>query len=206
MYRRIFYLNGLAIIGVVISHAAGWLQITLLVENWYNKIHPYLPAGFIPANSPSYYYTIVIRQLTVFSIAAFLLTSGFFIAYAVGRGTSLNWKTVVQRIINLAIPYLIWSVVIFGLDYLQNIHHAPLEYIRILFTEGADGPYYYVPLICYIYLLAPFLVWLALRSWKGLLVLTGIIQVLTIVVRYMVMLNVQIPYLNLHYLFRTHYL
>ncbi len=195
MYRRIFYLNGLAIIGVVVSHAAGWLQTTLLIENWSARIQPYLPAGFIPDRSISYYYTIIIRQLTVFSIAAFLFASGFFIAYAVGRGTSLSWKTVWQRILNLLIPYLIWSVLIFGLDYLQSIRRTPLEYLHILLTKGADGPYYYVPLICYIYLLSPFLVWLAVRNGKLLVWLSAIVQIFTIVVRYLVVWKVQVPFL-----------
>ncbi len=149
MYRRLLLLNGLAILGVVVSHAAGWGQIALLDLNWTNRYLPATVTGEAHIGSFTYYVLLIVRQLLVFSVPAFLVVSGFFIAFAArGSQVGLSWKVVRARLYSLLIPYLIWSVLIFIGDALTHQVYTPGEYVMRLLLWGATGPLYYVPMLC----------------------------------------------------------
>jgi len=182
--KRLFLLNGLFILGVVLNHAAGWGTVAMFC--W---AHRFLPAGMAASSqvgSLAYYILIIVRQITALSVAGFLFTAGCFLVYA-GRGSqqTLSWKFIRTRILNLLIPYFIWSVIIFVQIYItEGVTHTPLEYLGLFLSTGADGPYYFVPLMCYLYLLAPFLMRLAKERPVILLMLAGLLQVGTSLFRY----------------------
>ena len=89
---------------------------------WTDRYSPVSIPNYDQLGSPPYYIFLIIKQLTVFSVPAFLFVSGFFVAYAYrSKETSLNWGMEKKRIINLIIPYLIWSAVIFIGDSFQGI-------------------------------------------------------------------------------------
>jgi peptidoglycan/LPS O-acetylase OafA/YrhL len=183
-------LNGIAIVGVVLSHAAGWGQVAMV--EWAD--HYTLSTGLRidQMGSLTYYILFIIRQLTSLSVPIFLLTSGFFVAYAI-RGSSYSptsWKFIRSRLINLLIPYTIWSVVIFASDYFINgIRLAPHRYLINYLTVGATGSYYFVPLLATFYLLSPFLAPLAKTKPRLLLLGAFIIQALPLAARYLLILN-----------------
>jgi len=119
--------------------------------------------------SLAYYVLLVIKQLTTFSVPAFLFVSGFFVAYAArGSQFTFSWKMVGVRISNLVVPYLIWSVVIFAVDYILKVRYAPMEYLMRLATGNATPAYFFVPLLCQLYVLAPFVVLAAKDHWQWL--------------------------------------
>lgn len=195
MNKRLYLLNGLAIVGVVLNHAAGWGLIAMFL--WVHRYRPVVSPNFDQIGSLPYYALITIRQLTSFSVAAFLFVSGFFIVYSVGNRYEARWKIIKARVVNLLVPYAIWSVVIFGSDYLVNhVSHSPLEYLGIFLSTGADGPYFFVPLLCYLYLLTPFLVPLARDKGRLLLFISAFIQLSTSALRYLVIFNIQGPMLD----------
>ncbi len=141
--------------------------------------------NFDQIGSPAYYGFRVIEQLIIFSIPAFLFVSGFFIASATGRSRdNIEWKVIGVRISNLLIPYLIWSFVFFGFDLAQGTSYSALGYFRRLVFGRATTGYYYVPLLTQLLLLAPLIVPLAKKHWRGLLIVTAIIQVGVIALRY----------------------
>jgi hypothetical protein len=184
--KRLFVLNGLFILGVAINHAAGWGYVAM---TWW--AHRYLPVAspdFSQVGSLTYYVLIVIRQLTAISVAGFLFTAGCFLVYAAkGSQNQVSWNFIRSRILSLAIPYLIWSVIIFIQMYITDgIHYTPLKYLGLFLSTGADGPYYFVPLLCYLYLLSPFLIKLAKQHPIWLLAVAGILQVGTESIRYLV--------------------
>ncbi len=195
MTRRILLLNGIAILAVIITHAAGWGQIALLqwAFRYIPGATPYDQIGTMP-----YYVLLVIRQLLVFAIPAFLFVSGFFVAYAARSARSgLTWKIVRTRVQNLLIPYLIWSSAIFASDALMHITYTPQEYIMRLVLWGASGYLYFVPMLCEFYLLSPWLVRLARANPKLLLIATGAIQLGTEGLVYLNVFKVPIPGLDL---------
>lgn len=184
MTRRIFLLNGLAILAVVLNHTTSW-GITAMFW-WTDAYRPVAVPNFDQIDSLSFYLLLAVRKLAVFAVPAFLFVSGFFVAYASrGSQTKLSWKFVRTRITNLLIPYLIWSVVIFGLDALQGIVHTPTEYLIKLVYSGASGGYSFVPLLCQLYLVAPLLVPFAQDHWRPLLAVTAILQLAVIVQPYL---------------------
>ena len=195
MSRRVFALSGLAILSVVWSHAAGWGQIAMIY--WADRYRPVSVPSFDQVGSLAYYVLLVIRQLNVFAVPAFLFVSGFFVAYAArGNSLGLNWKLVRVRITHLLIPYFIWSLVIFLGDALQGNTYAPLEYVRRLVVGSADGSYFYVPLLCQFYLLAPLMVPIAKTRTRLLLCVAGLVQLVTIGVWYLPLLGVTGPALR----------
>jgi len=192
MIRRLFLLMGLAILAVVWSHAAGWGQIAMFL--WTDRYRPVAAPNFDQLGTPSYYVLLVIRQLTVWAVPAFLFISGCFVAYAArGSRSALSWKTVRVRITNLLVPYAIWSVMCLIGNALDGITYTPLEYLERLVSGKADGPYFYVPLLCQFYLLAPLVVPMAkTRRWL-LLLGAGLLQIGALGLRYRVFFGVDIP-------------
>lgn len=176
MKRQIPLLRGLAILAVVCNHATGWGYIAMF---WW--AHRYRQVGPLPnydqLGSLPYYGLIIIQQLVLFSVPAFLFISGFFIAYAArGNPSMLSWRVVRARITNLLWPYLVWSLAIFVGDFLQGTSYSPVEYIRRLAAGKATGAYFFVPLLCQFYLLSPFIArWGKAKSGQ-LLLASALIQ------------------------------
>jgi fucose 4-O-acetylase-like acetyltransferase len=184
--KRLFILNGLFILGVAINHAAGWGYVAMTC--WAHRYLPFGVPGTSQVGSLTYYVIVVIRQLTAISVAGFLFTAGCFLVYAAkGTQNQVSWKFIRSRILSLAIPYLIWSIIIFIQMFITDgVHLTPLGYLRSFLSTGADGPYYFVPLLCYLYLLSPFLIKFAKQHPIWLLVVAGIIQVGSESIRYLV--------------------
>lgn len=175
MTRRLLLLNGLAILAVVCNHTIAWGFTAMFW--WTDRYRPVTVPNFDQLGTVPFYTLVVLRQLTVFAVPTFLFVSGFFIAYAArGSQSVLTWKGVRVRITNLLIPYLLWSILIFTGEMLQGETHQPVEYLKRLALGGAYSAYFYVPLLCQFYLLAPFLVPFARSRWRGLLAGAALLQ------------------------------
>lgn len=183
MNRRLFLLNGLAIFAVVCNHAAGWGFTALFW--WVHRYRPVTAPNFDAYGSPAYWVLVAMKELTVFSVPAFLFASGAFSAYA-GRsaGSAVSWKAIRTRVISLLIPYAMWSVVMFLLDIAEGNFLTPLEYLRRLLFGQAVPAYFYVPALVQLVVLSFWIVpWTKARPTLTLAV-TGIIQVIALLMRY----------------------
>jgi membrane-bound acyltransferase YfiQ involved in biofilm formation len=192
MIRRVFLLSGLAILAVVLSHAAGWGQVAMFL--WTDRYRPVTVPNYDQLGSLSYYILLVIRQLTVWSVPAFLFVSGFFVAYAArGSQSVLGWRMVKGRLTSLLVPYALWSGVCFTSDALQGIVYTPAEYLkRLAFGQADGGAYFYVPLLCGFYLLSPLTVPIAKTHSRLLLLMAALLQLGSLGLRYLVLLPVGI--------------
>ncbi|MFO7537136.1 MAG: acyltransferase family protein [Chloroflexota bacterium] len=196
MIRRFLLLNGLATLGVVLNHAVPWGFVAMF---WWT--HRYLPVevpNFDQMGSATYYVLRLIEQLIMFSIPAFLFVSGFFVSVTTGRKqTTVAPRMVGNRLLYLVIPYLLWSILIFFGDFLQGEMHAVDGYLVRLATGGATAAYYYVPLLCQLYLLSLLLV-PAARARPGLLLgITAVIQLTIQTIIYLDTLGLSLPALLL---------
>jgi peptidoglycan/LPS O-acetylase OafA/YrhL len=136
-----------------------------------------------------------------FAIPTFLFVSGFYIAIATGRNKStLSWNVVLSRIKFLLIPYLVWFSIISVVLFLDGTKYAPIQYVRLLLTGYIQGPYYFVPMLIQLYLLAPFLVPFAKSNWKLLLILATLLQLLTQILLYFEIFQVSSPFQQFHVL------
>jgi len=195
MIRRVFLLNGLAILAVVCNHAASWGYIAMFW--WTHRYRPVNSPNFDQIGTLPYYGLLVIQQLTVFSVPAFLFVSGFFVVYAArGSQFTLNWRTVKVRITNLLVPYITWSAVIFIGDFLQGITYTPVEYLRRLALGGATEAYFYIPLICQFYLLSPLVVPIAKTRGRLMLYISALVQLGIMNLWYLNLFGANIPGLN----------
>jgi surface polysaccharide O-acyltransferase-like enzyme len=175
MARKLLYLNGLAIIAVILFHTAGTGFTAMFAWG-----HRYLPDS-VPVMSQvgslSYYGLRFFEQLAVFSIPAFLFVSGFFVAVTTGRRETIDGKSVLARSRSLVIPYLIWSTITMALLMLEGRRYGIADFIRIYLTGSANPVLYFVPLLVQFYLLSPILVRMARRNWKAFLLLAGLLQI-----------------------------
>lgn len=193
MVRRMLYLNGLAIICVVVFHAVGMGFVAMFAWS-----HRYLPAG-VPAlsqvGSLSYYGLRILEQLVVFCIPAFLFVSGYFIAVATGKSReTVSWSTIRARLKSLLIPYLLWTAVILALQVVVEGKSLSLRRLFLdIFTGSANEVMYFVPLLIQFYLLSPLLVPLAKKNWKTLLVVTALIQLGVQLLAYPTFLGIDLP-------------
>ncbi|MHB8134443.1 MAG: acyltransferase [Anaerolineaceae bacterium] len=188
MVRKFLYLNGIAIIAVILFHASGW-GFTAMFP-W---AHRYLPIGadaYQRIGSFSYYFLRVIEQLVMFSIPVFLFVSGYFVAFNTpAKEKTIAWKSVLNRIKFLAIPYILWSTLFLLANLLEGKRPTPLGLVEIYLTGSITPAYYFVILLIQFYLLSPFLVPLAKNHWKSLLLVTGIIQIIFHLLQYLFILQ-----------------
>lgn len=196
MTRRLLSLGGLGILAVVLNHAAGYGMIALFL--WADTYLPVQSPYWEPLGSPAHYALLVTRSLGVFAVPAFLFMSGFFGAYvARGHDSGLQrWKAVLQRVIALAVPYLLWSIAIVILDALQGVVFTPLEYVSRLLSWGVAGHLFYVPMLCSCYLLSPGLVVLARNRPGRLVLVSAAIQAAAVAARYLEFWGVHSPILQ----------
>ena len=174
MTKKLLYLNGVAIVCVILFHAAGW-GFTAMIS-WAHRYLPVASPDYSQVGSPVYYGLRLVEQLVVFSIPAFLFVSGFFVAFSTGKRPTLAWKTVLTRIKLLAIPYLLWSAAILAVNLTQGRSYTLGDLLSALFIGSTYPSYYFVPLLIQFYLISPLLVPLARNHWKLLLIVTGILQ------------------------------
>jgi len=159
--RTIPILRGLAILGVILNHA-----------NWHvlSQFEPGEPGG---------YPFVVFDQIGKFAIPAFMLITGYFIAYAAGSKRDLSWRVVRARLENLLWPWLIWSAILMVGHSFQGGSISPSEFLRTSVIH-----YYFIPLLILYYLLAPLVVKLARSRAPLLLVGAAVVQLLAIALFY----------------------
>lgn len=192
MARRLLYLNGLAIIGAVLNHSAGWGYVAMFF--WAHRYLPVSSPNFDQFGSISYYSLRIVEQLIIFSIPAFLFVSGFFVAFATRKNqATIDWKFIGTRIRYLVIPYLFWSFIMLALDAVEGQIYGLPEYLRRIFLGETTAAFYFVPLLIQLYLLAPALVPLARQRWKLLLAVTFFLLSVVHIIRYYQILNITLP-------------
>ncbi|MFZ0544607.1 MAG: acyltransferase [Candidatus Promineifilaceae bacterium] len=181
MARRLLLLNGLAAACLPLFHAVVYgFQAMFLWTNQYRLVD--VP-NYDQLGSITYYIMLTIRQLSGFSIPAFLFVSGFFIAFlASGSNTHISKEAIFQRIRVLVIPFLIWTTILFIL-----LMERPQS------LEDLLRPYYYIPLIIQYYLLSPLLVPLARKNWKLLLLAVALLNILLQLAEYLTIFHLDVP-------------
>ena len=190
MVKRFLYLNGLAVMAVVLYHATGWGFIAMFW--WTDRYRPVQVPDFSQMGSLGYYALRAIEQGVIFGIPLFLFVSGFFIAFATNRAQrTVSWQVIFSRMKSLVIPFLIWSVIIMVDDVLQGPRPPLSKILATILLGEAAPPYYYVPLLMQLYLIAPFLVPLARGRWKLLLVASAGIQMAVSLLNYAEVLNLE---------------
>ena len=196
MTKQLLLLNGLAIVGVILFHSAGWGFVALFA--WAGRYLPVASPDFSQAGSVAYYGLRLIEQATAFSIPGFLCVTGFFVAFSTGdAGSGSILSRAWGRIRMLIIPYVIWSaIVIFGL-YLQDRRLDLVALLRMLLTGASNPAYYFVPLLIQLYLLGPLLVRIGRASPGLLLAGTGALQVVFYLAQYPILLRPDLPVVRL---------
>jgi len=188
MVKRLLYLNGLAIIFVVLHHAAGWGFTSMIL--WTDRYRLANNLGFNQVDNIEYFVLRMVDQLAIVAIPAFIFVSGYFISVATAQSEkTVGWDIVLNRIKVLIVPFVIWSV----LNLLHNIlwgdQYTPLDFVLRVVTGRAGGRFYFIPLLVQLYVLAPFLVfWIRSRP-KVILIVSVIVQVLVLVFRYVAILH-----------------
>ena len=183
MVRKLLYINGLAIISVVLYHASAWGFISMFW--WTHRYRPVGEVNFDQLFNFEYYSLRIIEQLVIFAIPAFIFVCGYYVAVATGRNNkTIAWKTVLNRIKVLAIPFIVWSVIYIVFNIFKGERYTALDFFLIIITGKVSDPFYFIPLLIQLYLLAPFLVFLIKKGWKPVLAVSAVIQVLVLVFRY----------------------
>jgi peptidoglycan/LPS O-acetylase OafA/YrhL len=192
MVRRLLYINGLAIIAVVLFHSAGMGFVAMF--SWY---HRYGSGQVTPqtwVGTPDYYGLRFVEQIIVFAIPAFLFVSGYSIAVATGKDQkTVSWGLIFSRMRYLVIPYLIWTTVVLLLNYAETQTLSPIVILLAYITGSSNEVLYFVPLLMQFYLLSPLLVRWARQNWKMLLFVTAILQLFVQLLYYPELLGLNSP-------------
>ena len=161
--KRLLWLNGIAIIAVAMHHAAAF-SLQAMFE-WTDRYMTVSVPNYDQLGSAAYYVLMLMRLLLSFAGAAFFFISGYFVGtMARGPNATISWSMVFSRIKLLLVPLVIWTVVRYVL-----LRQVPRSFDDIL------RPYHWIPLLMQFYLISPFLVRIARRNWKLLLIIAAAI-------------------------------
>lgn len=172
MSKRLLWLNGIAIIAVAAHHAAAYsLQAMFL---WTDRYLPVTVPNYDQIGSFNYYVLMLIRLLLPFAGPAFFFISGYFVGVmAKGNRSTVSWSMVFSRVKLLLAPFLLWTAIRYIL--LRDIPRS---------IDDVLTPYHWIPLLIQFYLVAPFIIVLAKRNWKLLLIGIYLIGLLNSVLEY----------------------
>lgn len=191
MVRRLLYFMGFSIICVVLNHTSAWGFVSMFW--WTDRYLPVSVPNFDQMGSASYYALRFIEQFIIFSIPTFLFVSGFFLAFATGRNRStVSREVVFTRVKNLLIPYVLWSCAYLGLEVILGRNLTLGQFARILLTGQATEAYYFIPVLIQLYLISFILIPLARNHWKEVLLLSGLFQLFILLLRYVMILDLDI--------------
>lgn len=193
MTKRLLYLNGMATIGVILNHALAWGYIGLFY--WTMRYRPVSVPNFDLMGSADYFGLRFIEQLVTFTIPAFLVVSGYFVAFATRRGQNApDRKFIVARIRSLVLPYLLWSVIMtLYYHFFEGAAYTPGQIVVNILTGQTTDAFYFIPLLVQFYLLSFLMARLARDHWKMFLVGTALIQGLVQLMRYPLILGMDFP-------------
>jgi len=126
--------------------------------------------------SAAYWALRVVEQAVIFAVPAFLFVSGFFAASAVRRDqATVGWAFVRHRLAYLLVPYLLWSAVTVLGTLLEGERYTAGRLLRVFLLGQAAPPFYFVILLCQLYVLAPVMVLAARRQPWALLAVSGLL-------------------------------
>lgn len=191
MVRRLLYLNGLAILGVILFHGAGWGFVAMF--SWTARYQEATAVPFSQMGSTAYYVLRGIEQLVVATIPAFLFVSGYFAAFAAGRSGSIGWRVVWGRVKKFVPPYLFWGIIALAMLAAEGVLFSPLRYVVSFLTGDMTPAYYYIPLIIQLYAISPFLAPLARNHWRPLLLAALLLQLLVHLLQLPLILGFDVP-------------
>jgi probable poly-beta-1,6-N-acetyl-D-glucosamine export protein len=188
MIRKFIYIKGLAIISVVLYHATGWGYTSMFW--WTHRYRPGTETNFEQLFGIEYYTLRIIEQLIIFAIPAFIFVSGYYITVATGRTSkTISYKTLLNLIRILAVPFIIWSVIYLLYYMIQGTRYSLTQFVFIIISGNATPPFYFVPLLIQLYILSPLLVFLIKKNWKPVLLTAVVIQLLILSLRYISIFN-----------------
>jgi hypothetical protein len=194
MIKRLLYLNGLAILSAILNHANVWTLIAMIW--WTHRYRDVAVPNYDQVGSIAYYVVFVLRGVIQFAIPTFLFVSGVFITIATDRTQrTISWKVILSRVKYLLVPYIVWFLINALLFILEGNSYTLIRYLELFVTGGIRGPYYYVPLLIQLFLLSPFLAVHARSNWKALLTITALIQLLTQILLYLELFNIDLHFL-----------
>ena len=75
MLKRLLYMNGLAILAVVLNHARVWGVVAMVF--WADRYKPVTVPDYSQVGSAEYYSLLVLDGIIQFAIPTFLFVSGF---------------------------------------------------------------------------------------------------------------------------------
>jgi hypothetical protein len=190
--RRLLYLSGLAILGTVLYHSVGWAFVGMFW--WADRYAGVAVPDFTQIGSASYYVLRAAEQIIIPSVPSFLFVAGVFAAFASGNSHGTRgWGWIVQRLITLLIPYAIWSLATLAGNFALGDRPSGMALLRMLLVGGVSPGFYFIPLLCQLYVLSPILVPLARRHWRWLLLGTALLEIAAQTARYAANLNLGVP-------------
>ncbi|HSM54649.1 MAG TPA: acyltransferase [Candidatus Sulfomarinibacteraceae bacterium] len=176
MTKRLLLLNGLAVLGVVLHHASGYGFRAMFF--WTDVYRPVTVPNYDQVGTATFYAIVLLQQIDAFTLPAFMFVSGFFAAFMLSG--KKRYSVATTRVKNLLIPFAIWTLIY----YLLLNRRLPGSLDDIL------SRYYYIPLLCQYYLLAPLIIPAVKTRWKLLLGVTAVLEIIENSLQYLGVMNI----------------
>lgn len=181
MSRQYIALSGLAMVLIVLNHSIH-MALTIPPELGYSLVE-----GF-----PLHVLSLFQALGAAYAVPVFLFISGSFVGYAArGVPPSLSRKFLVGAIAHIFWPYLVWSLVFYGVEILHSgAHHSPIQYLKFLVV---GYPFHFIPLLIFSYILSPFIIRVRGSHYWILMVFIGLFQIFLLSWEFPGVLGYQLP-------------
>ena len=186
LLKRLLLLASIAICLLPVHHATGYGFQAMF--DWTDQYRAVSVPNYDRIGSPAFFVMILIQQLDYFALPGFMLVTGFFLATfaASGNPRTVSWKTALTRSRTFFIPWLVWTLIFFGLF----ARRLPIN------ADDLFDRYYYVLLVIAYTLLAPLLIPITRDRWKTVLGVSAFLEILFFALRYLRIFEVEIPVLH----------
>ena len=117
------YLMGLASVAVVFHHSTHWI-VTAMVW-WTDRYQATTVPDITWVGSWGHTSLAALDMLAQVAVPCFLFVSGYSIAISAGAiEISVRWKVVAARLKSLISSYLLWSIIVLLMNYLQGENYS----------------------------------------------------------------------------------
>jgi len=159
--------RGLAIIAVVAIHAvdSAFLWRYPSTDTW------------------NFFLLVTYRQLLNFAVPAFIFISGYWMSKKPVKSLEDYKIFLKRRLSRVLIPYFFWSFILLGLAIVQTHHIDIYKIIFKLMTGRATSIYFFIIVICQLYIITPLLQYINHKQYGLILVL--ILNVISLLSAYL---------------------
>ncbi|HOZ48557.1 MAG TPA: acyltransferase [Candidatus Hydrogenedentes bacterium] len=119
----------------------------------------------------NFYYSVFLRDVCICAVQVFLFVSGYWLAGARIESWGDYGRFLRRRASRVLVPYLVWSLFLFGLRSVRSGSFSLPDLIVQVATGQVEGHFFFIVMVLQFYLLVPLFLRMERRGLVGLIII-----------------------------------